>query len=488
MMDIFLIPANRLVSLLFVLLFMVVATSQAASNLQVTLSGHTWNVNSIFTQDVCIIGGGSSGTYAAIRLMQLGKSVMVVEQKDQLGGHTQTYRDPASGTMVDYGVLTWHNMPIVRTYCASLNVSLIYQGADKTTVQYFDFDTGLPDPSYATLDSQDFYNNLTAYTNLFGPADPYPYLETGFDLPSPVPSDLLMPFGAFMVKQNLQGLTPFVLGFSQGLGDVLNQPAIYVLKNFGLHAAYDQLAIIFGNGPLTTALHDNHLLYNNAATALGKNVLFNTTVLAVDRSNSTQVKVVVGTPSGNTLLECQKLVMAIPPKLSNPQGWDLSVLEISLFGQFLNTNYYAGLVSNSGIPNNVTIVNVNPNTSYNSPAQPATYKISQTIDPGLVLVTFGTNETISDQEIQNQILAEIRQLQVVGKSPPSSGPKFVAFANHGPYELTVPVTAIANGFYQELYGLQGNRNTWYTGAAWHAQDSSLLWQFTEALLPAITST
>lgn len=36
--------------------------------------------------DVCIIGGGSSGTYAAVRLQQMGKSVTVVEKQSQLGG------------------------------------------------------------------------------------------------------------------------------------------------------------------------------------------------------------------------------------------------------------------------------------------------------------------------------------------------------------------------------------------------------------------
>ena len=37
-------------------------------------------------RDVCIIGGGSSGTYAAIRLQQMGKKVALVERKHRLGG------------------------------------------------------------------------------------------------------------------------------------------------------------------------------------------------------------------------------------------------------------------------------------------------------------------------------------------------------------------------------------------------------------------
>lgn len=64
-------------------------------------------------------------------------------------------------------------------------------------------------------------------------------------------------------------------------------------------------------------------------------------------------------------------------------------------------------------------------------------------------------------------------------------PEFAAYESHTPFELTVPKEAIAGGFYKDLYALQGQRHTWYTGAAFHTHDSSLLWQFTEGLIPDI---
>lgn len=37
-------------------------------------------------KDVCIIGGGASGTYAAIRLQQMGVDVALIEKEGKLGG------------------------------------------------------------------------------------------------------------------------------------------------------------------------------------------------------------------------------------------------------------------------------------------------------------------------------------------------------------------------------------------------------------------
>jgi hypothetical protein len=58
----------------------------------------------IIDRDVAIIGGGSSGTHAAISLKDKGKSIIVIEKQGRLGGHTETYDDPTTGTPIDYAV------------------------------------------------------------------------------------------------------------------------------------------------------------------------------------------------------------------------------------------------------------------------------------------------------------------------------------------------------------------------------------------------
>lgn len=42
------------------------------------------NVTNIITRDVVIVGGGASGAHAAVRLRDMGKTVVVVERRSQL--------------------------------------------------------------------------------------------------------------------------------------------------------------------------------------------------------------------------------------------------------------------------------------------------------------------------------------------------------------------------------------------------------------------
>lgn len=96
----------------------------SAARTSCQVNGHKYTVDQVITRDVSIIGGGSSGTYAAIQLRDAGKSVAVIEQTERLGGHTQTYIDPASGIPIDYGVEYFHHLDVVTKYFARLNVSL----------------------------------------------------------------------------------------------------------------------------------------------------------------------------------------------------------------------------------------------------------------------------------------------------------------------------------------------------------------------------
>lgn len=47
--------------------------------------------------------------------------------------------------------------------------------------------------------------------------------------------------------------------------------------------------------------------------------------------------------------------------------------------------------------------------------------------------------------------------------------------------LRASAEAITEGFIQDLYGLQGHRSTWYTGAGWSVQYTTILWAYNEVL-------
>ena len=65
------------------------ASSVSAS--PVSFQARDYGSNDVISRDVVVVGGGSGGTYSAVSLKDKGKSVLIIEKKDRLGGHTETY-------------------------------------------------------------------------------------------------------------------------------------------------------------------------------------------------------------------------------------------------------------------------------------------------------------------------------------------------------------------------------------------------------------
>lgn len=439
------------------------------------INASAYPASATITRDICIIGGGSTGTYSAIQLSDAGKTVVVVEANDRLGGHTDTYTDPSTNETVDYGVVVFQNLDIVKNYFARFDIPLTTASfaAPGEVTDYVDFRTGKIVTGYAPA-------NASAALAAYGAQlENYAYLEAGFDLPDPMPADLLLPFGEFVTKYSLEDAVGVIFRFAQGLGNLLEQYTLYVFKNFGLGTLQD-----LKTGFLTTARQDNSELYEKALAELGQDVLLQSHVIATDRSGDDGVKVLVQTPDGVKLILAKKLVITIPPKIDNLQGFDLSTNESSLFAQFLNSAYYTALIRNTNIPPNLSIRNTGANTTYNIPALPGLYSITPTRVPGLYDVKVGSAFALSDEQVQALITESVLELSAAGTLNTTT-PEFAAYKSHTPFELTVPKEAIAAGFYGEMDALQGQRYTWYAGAAFHTHDSSLLWEFTEGLIPGI---
>ena len=121
-----------------------VATTLAGSAAEAAARGTTAGIpdQQVIRRDVCVIGGGSAGTYLAVRLGDLGQSVAVVESKSRLGGHCETYHDPATGGTVDIGVIVFEDQPLVRSYFDRFGVGLTTLGGFGGNTTHVDFRTG----------------------------------------------------------------------------------------------------------------------------------------------------------------------------------------------------------------------------------------------------------------------------------------------------------------------------------------------------------
>lgn len=426
----------------------------------------------VIVRDVAIVGGGASGTFAAVRLQQdLNQSVAVVEQKQVLGGHTETYHDPESSTTIEVGVLAFHDLPLVHDFFARFDIPLTNLPFNLSNFTNVDFRTG--QPVSKPVDPDATMNALGRWTAQLAR---YPTLSEGFVFPYPVPDDLLIPFGQFVERHNLGAMVSALWEVCQGYGDILNLPTLYLMKAFNS-------AIVRGisTGFLVTLRQNNHEIYEKALDLLGngENVFLGSHVVAMQRDlPGPFAQAVVATPSGHKLLRAKQFLFTIPPNLDCLTGFDLDESELEIFSHFTSTEYCTGLLENVLLAPGAIYANMemNPSTFY-LPRLPTSYTLGPTAgSANLTHIKFGSNATMTFEQIRDQVVAET--MRVI----PASAPQFATFLSHGPFALRVSADLIKNGFYQAMNQLQGRRRSYWTGAAWHVHDSSLLWNFTDNVL------
>jgi hypothetical protein len=428
-------------------------------------------------RDVCIIGGGSAGTYTAVRLGDLGKSVLLVERSGRLGGHAQTFVDRATGVPIDIGVVDFENIPLVQNYFNRFNVESVLSSQAGGNNANIDLRSGLPLTGYTPPSEAEVGAALYTYFEILSTR--YPYLDAGFQLPEPVPAELTAPFSTFVTTYGLQALVPTIFEYNQGAGDLLQYSTLYVLKLFSLNVVASIFAGGFLNIPKGTVQ-----LYEAATKFLGSNVLFNASVGSVDRSGSA-VELLIDTPEGRVKVRCGKLVWAAPPTLRNLAPLNLDSVESRIFSCFQPKCYTTGVIQLSGLPAGLSITNLAPDTPYNLPPLPGLYGLEATT-PDLYLAFFGSENPLPDGRIRESIRQQVESMAHAGTYPVQFQ-GFDIFSNHTPFQMHVSGADIASGFYSQLNALQGRHNTFYNGAALQTNDSSLIWRFTEELLPQIVA-
>jgi hypothetical protein len=424
-----------------------------------------------------VVGGGAAGTYAAIQLKDQHKKVVVIESKARLGGHTETYHDPESGQSIDMGVLLYHDEPIVHKWYARFNLSLSKIDLGGPAPQYVDFRTGKIETNVPATNQTAVAAALQRYTAVL---QKYPQLDHGYFLPDPVPKDLYMPFGKFVKKYDIGAAVQFIFSLTSAAGDIRKLPSMQQFRTLSLSL------LKTANNFQTSSVADNSLLYEKATAELlaAKSLLLSSKVFATERvSNSGHVKVLVDTPKGRTLIIAKKLLMTIPPVASSLGAFDACEKELSLFRQFEGIGYYTSIIRNAGA-GTALVQSIALDEPYALPPMPVIFNIVPVpANPSLSRVYYGTKlgQIVSDKEAKAAVVADLKRYQKKNGIKPTE-PEFIAFSNHSPYNLQVSGEATKNGFYRDLYALQGERNTFWSGATWKAQDSSSTWAFTKNIV------
>jgi len=435
-----------------------------------------YHATDVIEREVAIIGGGSSGTFAAITLKDKEKSIIVVEKQDSMGGHVQTYKDPASGIVANYGVRVFENTSITYDFFTRVKAPTKRFVLEGPTPGYVDFTTGQAVNGFQSS------NNFSQYVAQW---EKYPFLVAGngMQLPKPVPEDLALPFGSFITKHNLQDIaySAWVNPALGNMGHLLNTPTIYVFKSL-TPAVLSQYGT--PGKTLASAIGDNHQAFANAQAILGSDVLLSSTVRAARRpakGSNGGVLLVVQTPSGRKLIKASRVLFTAAETLDNLRPFALDKTEKDVFSQLSYTGFYSGLVSDTGIPANTSYQNVaasNGTTLYQIPKNPNLMHVFASEIPGVQSFWYLSTTPVSDDNlVKRDVEATIARLT---KST-TSNTKFLAFSNNSPGILYAPPKQLLAGFWDQMNALQGHRNTYYTGLLFESSSSGL-WNFTSMLI------
>ncbi|KAH8658021.1 amine oxidase flavin-containing superfamily [Xylariales sp. PMI_506] len=443
--------------------------------------------------DALIIGGGSSGSNAAINLLDAGLSVLIVEKMGQLGGMVNSWTDPSTGTVYDYGVATYTNNTGTLEFFERLGLDVTTPTFATTVPYYADFTTGetidyvAPDWTSESAALGRYYNVTSEYQDLFYPS------YANWPAPEDIPEDLLMSFGDFAVKYDLND-TMLLLwaGIGAGLADMLDLPTLYVMQTFGARTAGVFLGTEVQYVPSTLRNQD---IYDAVASILGSDsLLLNSTAVASTRSADNQgVEVVVQNQvTGEyTIVSASRLVIAIEPTSDNMAAFNLDAKESALFDDATWSVVHTGIVSHPSLPDEALIYNLPASAAGGNDfayPEPPFVDYFEYMGPGMYQTIVVGWEDITVEEAQTLANEALQKLADAGTIDATNGTELTiqAWSNHGAMDMRTSAENLQDGYIQNLYSLQGYRSTYWTGAAFSNQLSTYLWAYNlEYLCPLV---
>ena len=417
----------------------------------------------ITERDVCIYGGGVFGSYAASRLRQLGKSVIVIDTNDHLGLAAHVYHCALNGKDTDCKAQLLHHttagMNLHARYSAPLKSSNIPAGMPTL---FADFQRG--DPLQLPVYSpKDIAAASATYAELRAQ---YPYLDETYDLPKDVPKDLLLSVDEFISKYDLQPLASIFNALLQGWPQFGDLPTLYLFKCI----SGDALTAIPSNILLPMVNCDIGGTFRCVQFSFDKkDLLLSSTIVLADRSSG--IVIWAQTPTGMQKIHTKKLLVTVPPVMENLGGFDLDENEIETFSAFRPMNNWSGLLRHSSIPEGTRIINCGTNTPFHEMQLPGSQGFIPTADLEEYSWVYTSYKPTTQFDAEQYVLDELTRLKAGGiiKGDSMGQPDVVAISHCRNYALTVPAESIKGGFYRKLNALQGQKNTCFAGAAFSSQ-------------------
>ncbi|RGP62615.1 hypothetical protein FSPOR_9194 [Fusarium sporotrichioides] len=437
--------------------------------------------------DVVVIGGGSSGIHAAINLKDAGAKVAVIEQKNQIGGHAETYVNPKTKAFANIGVVVFENTQTVQKYFDRLGVETVISNPinTQTETKQYDFSLGIPIPTPDNATAAANQNALAAAMQAYSQnvLTKYSWIDQGYAfVPNPVPEELLQPFGQFAEQNDFTALLPLIAQFNWYPGNITTIPALYGIKKFG-----PGLMQSINSGFRVPKSGNTRTIYEAAACELTKETYLNSHVTSVER-NKNGVVVTIKQHGKKITFKARKLLVAVPQTLKNVGSFDLSKPEKNLFSKFSALGYVAGVADIAGV--DVNLQNVGAFTPAHTPVIPGSngYNIPPGFTNQFLLGVAFDNADYSLADAKAVIRRELTNLARAGAVPTTAAKKvtFPILSNHAPFELHVSSQEIGEGFFEDLLKLEGSRNTYWTGAAFAGHNSGLIWNWNDnVILPAM---
>ncbi|KAF4538203.1 uncharacterized protein LTHEOB_10973 [Lasiodiplodia theobromae] len=476
-------------------LILSVALGLTSSVLALPFGHEDFKPEDIIEKDVVILGGGAAGSYAAVRLLDAGKSVVVIEKEDHLGGHVNTYSAPNFPFGLDFGVIAYLELPGVVDFFKRFDIELFPAPNPGFETHYVDFSTGKPvtsgNQATAAANPQAVQQALGTYGQLAAKYINYTFPSLG-QLPiGAIPEDLALPFGEFVAKYKLEAALPTIWGFVSYTGDVLRESTAYILNQFSaVH-----LNATANSGLLLPTTMNNSILYERIAKHLGPtDVLYSTQVAFAERDDNCVSLIVKVNGCENKLIKAKKLLVTAPPLASGLAPLQLDAAELDVFTRWAYRSAYVGVLNNTGLRDNLDVVNAPPDASagvLNLPGQKGESFVWNVIYSGMLPGVFRTNvvgdEKLEPEGAKKMVADAVAKFAETGAlNATKEKLEWLDFGNHKPLQMRGKWADVAQGFYQKAFALNGKRSTYYAGAAWVSDYTSVHWTYLEStILPMI---